>query len=287
VTVFFDPCKLAILPDLVHKRQLLRANSLLATTETITEMTGFAVGGFVSYYLSTHRVFAVDSVTFVVSAFALLLMAYRPKRRKRVRSSGVGTSVEIREGISFLMHHRGLMANTGMVAAAALGLGASYPLTFLYAARVIGGGARSFGLMESAIAFGYLLAAVAMASVGDRVRKGLATTIGIGVMGAGLTTVSVISNLYFALVPFFVIGAANAVALISIDTYFQETLPEELRGRVLGVRFMITQGVFAASIIAGGALATRVDVPTLFIGCGTLVALPAIVGMYISAVRRA
>ena len=98
-------------------------------------------------------------------------------------------------------------------------------------------------------------------------------------MGAGLTTVSVITNLYFALVPFFVVGAANAVALISIDTYFQQTLPEELRGRVLGVRFTVTQGVFAASIIAGGALATRVDVSTLFIGCGTLVALPAIVGI--------
>ena len=53
VTVFFDPCKLAILPDLVHKKQLLRANSLLATTETITEIVGFAAAGFAYYYLSS------------------------------------------------------------------------------------------------------------------------------------------------------------------------------------------------------------------------------------------
>ena len=51
-----------------------------------------------------------------------------------------------------------------------------------------------------------------MASVGDRVPKGLATTVGIGIMGAGLSALGAIGSLYSALIPFFVVGAANAAA---------------------------------------------------------------------------
>ena len=43
--VFFDPCKLAILPDLVSRDKLMRANSLLATGENVTEILGYAARG--------------------------------------------------------------------------------------------------------------------------------------------------------------------------------------------------------------------------------------------------
>ena len=43
--VFFDPCKLAIVPDIVGTDRLLRANSLLASGENLTEILGFALAG--------------------------------------------------------------------------------------------------------------------------------------------------------------------------------------------------------------------------------------------------
>ena len=70
VAVFFDPCKLAILPDLVTKDRLIRANSLLATGETLTETLGYALAGFIVYYLARKVVFGIDAGTFVASALA-------------------------------------------------------------------------------------------------------------------------------------------------------------------------------------------------------------------------
>ena len=61
VAVFFDPCKLAILPDLVTKDKLIRANSLLATGETLTETVGYALAGFIVYYLARKVVFGIDA----------------------------------------------------------------------------------------------------------------------------------------------------------------------------------------------------------------------------------
>ena len=75
--VFFDPCKLAILPDLVPREKLMRANSLLATGENLTEIVGYAVAGFILASISTTSAFRIDAATFAVSAASLALIRYR------------------------------------------------------------------------------------------------------------------------------------------------------------------------------------------------------------------
>lgn len=287
VGVFFDPCKLAILPEMIAPRRLLRANSVLATGETLTEIVGFAAGGLVVFAYGVETAFAVDAGTFIISAIALLLMRYRPARRTSSRFSPRGVGAEAREGMSYLFRHRGLATNTLLVMAAALGAGATYPLTFLYAVNVLNGGTRWFGFMESSLAFGYLLGALAMTALGERASKGITMTAGIGVMGIGFALIGVINELHLSLIPFFVVGVANAVAMISIDTYCQQVVPEPLRGRVWGTRFTLTQGVFALSVLIGAAAATRVNIPLLFIVCGAVVALPGLLGVFIGSIRRA
>jgi MFS family permease len=287
LAVLFDPCKLAILPDLVPATKLLRANSLLASGESLTEVAGYATAGFIVYYVGSRGAFTVDSASFAVSALALGLMSYRPARRRVSRYTTRGIGREAAEGMGYLLRSRGLTAITVLLMGAAVGLGASYPLVFLFAVRTVGGGAWSFGLMESAIAVGFLIGAAAMAWRGDRVPKGLAITLGVGVLGACIAVLGAVTSLPAALVALAFAGAANSVAVISINTYFQQTVREDLLGRVLGVRFALTQGVYALSVLAAAALATTVDVSTLFIACGTVVALPALVGVYIAAVRHA
>jgi MFS family permease len=164
-------------------------------------------------------------------------------------------------------------------------LGAGYPLTFLLAVRVLNGGTRAFGIMEAAIGLGYLIGSGVTGSLGERVRKGYAMTVGLTVMGLALVTVGMLDNLWSVLLPFLVLGAANAAALISIDTFFQQTVPEHLRGRVWGVRFALTQGFYALSILAGGGLATVYPVGSLFIVAGAIVAVPGIAGLFISRIR--
>jgi len=286
-SVFFDPSKYALLPEVVAGPKLLRANSLLATTENLTDVVGYSAAGFVAFYLSTSSAFYADSATFLVSAAALVFMSYRPAPRETERHGRTGVAHEAREGLTYLMRHKGLAANTAVLMALAISGGASYPLTFFYAAKIVGGDARSFGLIEAALGLGYLLGAVALAWAANRVAKGVAMTLGMAVMGAGLAVVGAVTTLSAALIPFFVIGVANAAAIISVDTYFQQTVPERLSGRVWGIRFTLTQTMYAVSVLAGGALAGKIFVPTLFIACGALVALPGLVGMYITSVRRA
>jgi MFS family permease len=298
-TVFFHPSLLSLLPEIVDRSRLLRANSLLSTSENVTEIGGYAVAGFLVAAVATRTAFLIDGATFLVSAAALSAMAYRPLSAAAATDIPEGAetdarpnpvtahrmAAEIREGLAFLFGHRGLRANTILVVCAAIGVGASYPLTFLLAMRAYSG-ASSFGLMETAIAGGYLAGSLLMATLAKKVRKGLAVTLGLLVIGVGYVVVAALDPLPAVLAAFAVLGLANAAFLISVDTYFQETIPAPLRGRVWGARFTLTQATYAVGVLAAGALAASHAVRPLFVICGVIVGVPALVALFSPAVRK-
>ena len=295
LTVIFDPAKLSLLPDLVTERQLMRANSFLASAETLTEVLGYAGAGFLLATVSTTTAFRVDAVTFFVSAVTLVLMSYRRPTRAAERAAR-SFSRELREGFAYIRHHTGLLANTMLAVFIALGLGAALPLTFFLAVTVLGNGDQtgeldfgiaSFGIFEAAIAVGYLTGSLVVAGLAGRLRVGRAIIAGFAVTGAGMAAVAAANRVWIAAVIFAVIGAANAGGLIAIDTYVQRVVPEHVRGRVWGSRFMLTQGAYAVSVLAAGALLNLVGPRTLFVVAGLVVAVPALVAVFVPTLRDA
>ena len=284
--VFFEPAKLAILPEIVTPGRLLRANSLFSTSENLTEILGWAVAGLLLASVSTSVAFRLDAVTFAVSAAALLLMRYRAPLRAAADHTVSAFLAELRDGFRFLARDRGLRANTVMVVVCVAGLGAAYPLTFLFAIDVLDGGAGAFGALEAAVGAGFLAGSLALVAFASHVRKGRAMIIGLGVMGACLALVATTESVWVAAVPLAVFGIANAIVLIAVDTYLQQVVPPGMRGRVLGTRFTITQGTYALSVLAGGALAGVVDVRILFIVAGAIVAVSSLVGLLAREVRE-
>lgn len=276
VGVFFDPCKLAVLPDLVPNDRLMRANSLLSTGETFNDTVGYAIGGFVVSYLSTRLVFALDAFTFVISALLLIAIRYAAPAREKARAAADGVTGEVREALTYLRHNQAMLLNTVIVLCVCAGLGACFVLSFLFAYRV-GGSVWWFGLFEGAIGAGSLVGSLTMAAFSRRVRLGRATTLGFLTLGLSLIAVALSPTAIVALVPFFVSGIANVLVLISIDTFFQQHIPEHLRGRVWGLRFTASQSALALSVLAGGALASVLSVRVLFVVAGCVVALPAVI----------
>jgi hypothetical protein len=55
----------------------------------------------------------------------------------------------------------------------------------------------------------------------------------------------------------------------------------------VGARFALTQGAYALSVIAAGALAGVFDVRVLFVAAGVLVAVPGIVALFVRQIRDA
>jgi MFS family permease len=139
--------------------------------------------------------------------------------------------------------------------------------------------------MEAAIAVGYVSGSVLVGALAKRLRKGLAITTGLMLMGLCCALPWLLHSLPLILIDLVVLGAANAAMLISIDTYVQATVPANLRGRIWGVRFTLTQGAYAVGVLVAGALAATVALGPLFGLCGLIVFVPALVGLFLPAVR--
>ena len=284
--VFFEPAKMAILPEIVPRRRLLRANSLLSTTENLTEIVGYAFAGLLLAAVSTSAAFQIDAATFLVSAAALALMQYRAPAQEAAEQVAGAFWREFKEGFAFLRRDRGLRANTVMIVVCVAGLGAVFPLTFFFAVNVLNGGAAAFGALEAVTSVGFLVGSLALVALAPRVRKGRVMIAGLLVMGACLALVATTGSVWATAVPLALFGVANAVVLIAVDTYLQESTPEGMLGRVLGTRFTLTQGTYAVSVLVGGALAGVVDVRILFVAAGAIVAVSAVVGLLSREVRE-
>jgi len=152
---------------------------------------------------------------------------------------------------------------------------------------VFGGDTRAFGILEASMGLGYFAGSLILAAAATRVRKGTTMVLGLVAMGVCLALVPVTEEVWQACIPYAVFGIANAAALIAVDTYLQETVPAQLRGRVLGTRLTLTQGTYALAVLASGALVAVVDVQVLFVVAGAIIALPAIAGVFCHDVRDA
>ena len=289
-TVFFDPGLMALLPDIVPREDLMRANSVLAASANVTEIVGYSLAGFVVYYVTLRTAFYVDAATFGVSAVTLLAMTLtRSPRCAAATARDSNREIpsvwsDIREGVAYLRQHPTLRANTELTIAVTMGVGAFYPLTFLLAVERFHG-TRSFGFMEASIAVGYVAGSAAIGAMAGRVRTGYAITIGLMVMGVCCALPWALHSLMLIVPGLIVLGVANSVVLISIDTYVQTIVPDRLRGRIWGMRLTLTQGAYAIGVLAAGALAAVFALGPLFGLCGLIVFVPALIGLFLPVVR--
>jgi predicted MFS family arabinose efflux permease len=83
---FFDPASTGLVPQTVSRERLQQANGLLQLSRSTANVLGPALGGVLVATVGAGWAFAVDSVTFVVSAvFLALLRIERETREARTR----------------------------------------------------------------------------------------------------------------------------------------------------------------------------------------------------------
>ena len=94
-------------------------------------------------------------------------------------------------------------------------------------------------------------------------------------MGLALMLFSQSPGLSLALAMLALVGFSNTFYLTQVSTYLQETVPDHLRGRVLGIYSLCWNMLPLGGLIAGG-LAAAVDARFAVLFGGGMVALTAL-----------
>ncbi len=255
-----SPASSALLPMLVAKSQLQRANAIRTTGFETAAIAGPALGGFLLSVWSPWKVYALASVFVALSAVAYATL---PKPRAGI-SPPHGADFFV--GLRFIFKSPLLLPALTLDMFAVLFAGA-LALLPVFAKDVLHVGPQGLGILRAAPSVG----AVTMALVSTRLRPWArpGRVLLVVVAGYGLATVGFGLSRWFPLSLFFlaISGALDNVSVIIRLTLEQMVVPDSIRGRVGAVHYVfIGMSNELGELESGVAAALIGAVPAVVLG---------------------
>jgi MFS family permease len=272
------PTRQSFLVEMVGREDLLNAIALNSTTFNAARVTGPALGGLLIARYGTSVAFLLNALSFL--AVVLSLTAIRAGSEPRPRR-GTTLREELMDGIRYATRTPLVALILGLVFAVstfAMNHGVLVPL---FAREVLHEGVHVFGLLMAALGAGAVVGAVAAAALGYG-RPPLAAVVvpGLGV-AIGILTLAFVRHVALAAGVLFVVGIMQIIFQNGCNTIVQVTVPDELRGRVMGVYMMVFAGATPVGASLIGTVAEGVGVPAACLVGGGL----ALLGVLLQLVR--
>jgi MFS family permease len=290
LTVAFDIAQQSYLPSIVEPAQLVDANSKLAATQSISEVSAFGIAGWLVQWFTAPIAIAIDALSFVVSA--ILLGSIRSGEAVAASSDARPRAVwkEMTDGLMALGYNARLRAlalsNAAMECAYGL-LGTVYAL---YALRELGFHPGLLGMIYALGGVSSLAASIYAGRINRRLGGGRAIAAGLLLAALGSVLVPLASGAgvlaLLCLVGQQLVGDGGAtIADINLTSLRQALSPPALLGRInAGTRFAAL-GASIAGTALGGLLGQTAGYRFTLV-CGALVMLAGAVVVASSPVMR-
>ena len=270
------PAQNAILPRLIDMRAIGSAVAYTNAVWNTMRIVGPAAAGLLIAVIGTGQAFFVTAAGFAISAIVIQTLHLAPIEARTERDTG-----GMFEGMRYIMRNQVFFATIGLSFFTSL-FGTSYVVLLpAFATDVLHAGVRGFGLMETAAGVGSLLGTLMIVRVRDNVPHGPVMLLSAAVFGFLIAGFAVSRSLPLSLVLLFGGGIASSIYLNVGLTALQILVPDELRGRVMGVwsmtYFLSAIGGLPAGLVAQwwGAPAA-VALGALSVGAFALVLLVAV-----------
>jgi MFS family permease len=159
-------------------------------------------------------------------------------------------------------------------------LGQSYILLLpLFVEQELDLGPVAFGVLSAAVGVGSVLGALAVARFGEQRQIGLLMLGGLVATGVAGIVYGLSHSVYLTGFVLLLAGAGESALFAAYDTLLLVRLPDEMRGRVMGLMFTLV-AMFPLGAIAAGAAADLVGLRTVAIAEGIIIlALSAVAWM--------
>lgn len=289
VSLFFEPAKLSLIPDLVGSDDLMAANSLDSATVSVAELVGLALAGGLVAGVGYRAAFFFDAATYLVSAAFIWSITYRAQGRLSLGSGWREALKDAWAGTKYVAAHPVLKDLLLIYSVAAAGLAASVTFTYWLAFERFpfnqpDGGAPALAVLEGAITCGLLFGSLAVgrSSPAHPARKLLS---GLLVFGAVFAATAFAPSITW-LVPLLLAGGiANMFFYVPLATLLQTIASADMRGRVFAAKQTTSRVLSVVGFVAAGALVERFGLSVSIVGVSALIAAAALVGWMRPALR--
>jgi MFS family permease len=266
----FDTAAQSVMPAIVRRDQLSKANGRLYAVEMITNsFAGPPIGGLL-VAVSVTVALGSSAAGYFLAAIALALISgsFRPKRE----GPPARLHHDIAEGLRYLWNHRLLRTLAGMVGVMNLASTAMFSIFVLYAVAPgpMGLSEPGFGVLITTFAAGSLVGSMVVERVERRI--GRAATLTFGVMGSGLPLFlpAVTSNVYLIGAGFVVSGLAVVMWNVVTVSLRQRIVPDRLLGRVNSGYRLLAWGTQPLGAVLGGVIGELLGLRAVFVVAGLM-----------------
>ena len=273
---FFNPARLALMPNLVKDDDLRAANSLMEVSRHIGFLVAPSLGIALASLFGSGTIILADGVTFLISGASVLLIKWRQPRRQLERADGWDEQMrlvyrETRDGIRVIRRVTLLQVTLLMGFSLNLVVAPIQALLPPFVREVKGQPDTYFALLAAGFVSGLILGSLLAPVLSRRTGLGRLAISSILVLGLTICTAAYVPTLVLPVVAMFVAGTAIGLLNVAQINMLQTSTTDEERGRVSAAYYSATLGVRSLGYLAAGALAAPAGVQPLFVAFGVIV----------------
>ena len=282
VAMGFDmPARQAFTVEMTSREDLLNAISLNSSIVNGARVVGPSVAGLLIGAVGVATCFFLNGVTFVAVIAGLLMMRLPPFKRP---AHAVSASKHAWNGIVYSMKHQ--RVRTILLLFLAVGVfGWSYTVLMpAFARDVLGGGPKGYGVLMSASGTGAFIGALVVATYGHLFTPRRLALGGVWLFSIALLAFSLSRNFYLSLVLLLFAGFGMLLFFSTSNTVLQTIVPDEMRGRVMGVWSLVFGAMIPLGSLEAGAIAHWLGTPFAFAFGAIICAVSALITLFV--IRR-
>ena len=282
---FDAPARQAFVREVVELPELTNAIALNAIMFNSAVAVGPAVAGLAYAGLGPAWCFALNGISFLAVIWALVLMRIAPVALPAGHPPAIAG---LKEGLLYAARQPMIRTLIGIVAAMSLFGISVNTLTPAWAVTVLHGDARTNGWLLSARGIGGLAGGFGIAMLDRFNVRGTLLTAGSVALPVLLLVFAGTRSLPASLAVYLASGAAFILVQNLANALLQTTVPDHLRGRVMGVFMMTFFGSIPLGSLIIGLLAHALGAPlAIALNAALLLGVAGFVYVRIPALRAA
>ena len=243
------PSQDAILPRLVNHDDLPSASALMSLRWQFGGIVGPSVGGIIIASYGAGAAYFIDCLTFVISLALIWQVKSVPPLDKATPPSMAG----LMEGLNYAYKRKDLLG-TYVVDLAAMFLAMPMALFPFWADEI--GAPYALGFFYSSITFGAVLVTLLSGWMRNYPHHGRAVIIGALGWGVAIVAAGSSNSLVLVITCLVIAGAFDQVSALFRGFIWNQSIPDELRGRLAGIEMLsYLLGPLGGQARAGGMAA--------------------------------
>lgn len=229
---FHRPAMDALAQKLVEVKDYPAVGALGSLKHSVGSIIGPAIGGIIMSTLGTYVAYVVDFATFMIALTATWFMRPVPRSEHVVPTQ---TIAALKEGLMFAFKRPELMG-TYIIDIVAMTF--AFPIALFPALGQEWGGPKAAGALLSAMSVGALTMTLFSGWTKKVKHHGRAVVFAAAGWGLAIVMLGFAPNLTWALIALGLAGASDMISGLFRGIIWNETIPNEMRGRLAGVEMI-------------------------------------------------